>query len=96
MDRRGRRQRDVHHVEVALGAVGDVVLAAARREHAADEVEVDDGLPLARLLQVVDARELDDLNARGNQTIRQSDNQAIRQSGNQTIRQSGCTRQRTR
>ena len=59
----GRRggQGDVHHVEVALGAVGDVVFASARRQHTADKVEVNNGLPLARLGKVVHARELDEL-----------------------------------
>ena len=56
-----RRQRHVHHVEVALGAVGDVVLAAARVEHRADQEQVDDRLELARLVEVVHAAVLHEL-----------------------------------
>ena len=42
-------------MEVALGAVGDVVLAAARVEHRADVQQVLDELELARLVEVVHA-----------------------------------------
>eukprot|EP00966_Prymnesium_polylepis_P322664 7378910-Prymnesium_polylepis.2 len=56
-----RRQRHVHHVEVPLGAVGDVVLATARVEHRREEDQVDDKLPLARLVEIVEADTLDEL-----------------------------------
>ena len=58
---RDRRQRHVEHVEVALRAVGDVVLAAARLEHRAQEEQVLDRLPLARLVEVVQPARLHQL-----------------------------------
>ena len=59
VDRGVRGQRHVHHVEVALGAVGDVVLARARVEHGAEDEHVDDARELARLVEAVEAAVLD-------------------------------------
>mmetsp|Transcript_17131 Transcript_17131/g.34749 ORF Transcript_17131/g.34749 Transcript_17131/m.34749 type:complete len:271 (+) Transcript_17131:253-1065(+) len=61
VDRGDGRQGDVHHVEVPLGAVGDVVLAAARVQHGAQEEKVDHVLPLPRLVEVVHSLVLDEL-----------------------------------
>ena len=48
-------------MEVTLGAVWDVVLAAARLEHRAEEEQVLDHLPLARLVEVVQPAVLHEL-----------------------------------
>eukprot|EP00965_Chrysotila_dentata_P076675 2531057-Pleurochrysis_carterae.AAC.1 len=61
VDRGDGGQRHVHHVEVALGAVRDIVLAAAGVQHRAQEEQVDDRLPLSRLVQVVQPDVLDEL-----------------------------------
>ena len=55
------RQRAVVDGELSLEALGDVVAAAARVDHGAHHLDVDDAGELTGLLQVVEALLLDHL-----------------------------------
>eukprot|EP00965_Chrysotila_dentata_P029607 984430-Pleurochrysis_carterae.AAC.2 len=61
VDRGDARHRHVDHVEVALRAVRDVVVARAWVRHRCDEEQVRDCLPLARLVQIVKPAKLHQL-----------------------------------